>query len=194
MSPKFWLITGHRQRRFQVKNMRKIWFHKGRLAVTALCVLVIGFVVSAAPVQAAVWNADVGAQNTDLGNQALAFLPSELWIHAGDSIVWRFPTAELHTVSFLTAVQIRPPFFPVDVGCPGTTPDGSLVTGASCVNSGVLVSGQTYTVTFPTPGNFKLVCLVHIRMTGAVHVLSLSETLPHDQAFYDQEAQNGRTE
>jgi len=39
------------------------------------------------------------------------------------------------------------------------------------VNSGVLVSGQTYTVTFPTPGNFKLVCLVHIRMTGAVHVL-----------------------
>jgi plastocyanin len=94
-----------------MKNMRKIWFHKVRLAVTALCVLVIGFVVSAAPVQAAVWNAGVGVQSTDPGNQALAFLPSELWIHAGDSIVWRFPTAELHTVSFLTAGQIRPPFF-----------------------------------------------------------------------------------
>jgi plastocyanin len=31
-------------------------------------------------------------------------------------------------------------------------------------------------------------------MTGAVHVLSLSETLPHDQAFYDREAQNERAE
>ncbi|HTD43350.1 MAG TPA: plastocyanin/azurin family copper-binding protein [Bryobacteraceae bacterium] len=174
--------------------MRKTWFHKGQLAVTALSVLVIGFVMSAAPVQAAVWNALVGVQSTDLGNQALAFLPSELWIHAGDSIAWNFATAEPHTVSFLTAGQIRPPFFPVNVGCPGTTPDGSLVTGASCVNSGVLVSGQTYTVTFPNPGNFKLVCLVHIRMTGAVHVLSLSDTLPHDQAFYDHEVQKGRTE
>jgi len=178
----------------KVKNMRKTWFHKGQLAVTALSVHVIGFVMSAAPVQAAVWNALVGVQSTDLGNQALAFLPSELWIHAGDSIAWKFATAEPHTVSFLTAGQIRPPFFPVDVGCPGTTPDGSPVTGASCVNSGVLVSGQIYTVTFPTPGNFKLVCLVHIRMTGTVHVLSLSETLPHDQDFYDHEAQNGRAE
>jgi plastocyanin len=156
------------------------------LALTAL--------IAAEPVQAAVWNADVGVQSTDEGNQGLGFLPSELWIHAGDSIAWRFPTAELHTVSFLTAGQIRPPFLPVNVGCLGTTPDGSSVTGAACVNSGVLVSGQTYTVTFPTPGNFKLVCLVHIRMSGAVHVLSLAETLPHDQAFYDRQAQNGRAE
>jgi hypothetical protein len=27
-------------------------------------------------------------------------------------------------------------------------------------------------------------------MTGAVHVLNLSETLPHDQAFYDRQADN----
>jgi plastocyanin len=178
----------------KVKNMRKTWFHKGQLAVTAISVLVIGFVVSATPVQAAVWNADVGVQSTDLGNQGLAFLPSELWIHAGDSIVWSFPTAEVHTVSFLTPGQIRPAFLPVSVGCPGTTPDGSNVTGAACVNSGVLLNGQTYTVTFPNHGNFKLVCLAHIRMSGTVHVLNLSQTLPHDQAFYDHEAQNESAE
>jgi plastocyanin len=51
-----------------------------------------------------------------------------------------------------------------------------------------LVDGQTYTVTFPTAGNYKLVCLVHNNMTGAVHVLDSSEALPHDQAFYDDQA------
>jgi len=57
-----------------------------------------------------------------------------------------------------------------------------------------LVDGQTYTVTFPKAGNFKLVCLVHNDMTGAVHVLAPSELLPHDQAFYDDLARKEQTE
>jgi plastocyanin len=57
-----------------------------------------------------------------------------------------------------------------------------------------LVSGQTYTVRFPSAGNFKLVCLVHVDMTGVVHVLNPSEELPHDQAFYDREANRERAE
>jgi plastocyanin len=47
------------------------------------------------------------------------------------------------------------------------------------------VDGQTYTVNFPTAGNFKLVCLVHANMTGAVHVLETAEPLPYDQRSYD---------
>ena len=43
-------------------------------------------------------------------------------------------------------------------------------------------------------GNFKLVCLVHLRMTGAIHVLAPSATLPHDQNFYDQQADFARRE
>jgi plastocyanin len=50
------------------------------------------------------------------------------------------------------------------------------------------VDGQTYTVMFLKAGNFKLVCLVHNNMTGAVHVLAASEPLPHDQTFYDDQA------
>ena len=111
------------------------------------------------------WRATVGAQSNDMGRQALAFLPNEIWIHAGDSITWTFPTGELHTVSFLKSGQTRLPF---QVGCPpgpppGITPDGSPVDGSACVNSGTLVSGQTFTVTFPAAGNFKLVCLVHAK-------------------------------
>jgi plastocyanin len=147
------------------------------------------------PVSATEWNAWAGAQTADQGIQVLAFLPNEFWIHAGDSIRFTFSTNELHTVSFLKTGQTRPAGFSVVgingkdfVGCPGATPDGSSFDNSACVSSGPSTIGQTYTVSFPTADNFKLVCLVHARMTGAIHVLPLSETLPHDQAYYDRQA------
>jgi plastocyanin len=151
-------------------------------------------------VHAMVWSATAGAQSTDEGIQALAFLPNEVWVHAGDSITWTFPTPEIHTVTFLEQntipQQIRPnrPGVPGG-GCPGTTPSGSSFDGSACLTSSdELVDGQTYTVKFPTPGNFKLVCLVHNNMTGAVHVLAGSDPLPHDQAFYDRQAHKRQAE
>jgi plastocyanin len=62
---------------------------------------------------AVTWEATAGAESSDKGIQALAFLPNGLWIHVGDSITWTFPTPEIHTVTFLdqdtTPEQIRPP-------------------------------------------------------------------------------------
>jgi plastocyanin len=152
-----------------------------------LVLLVVLWVVPAS-VQATEWHALAGVQSTNKGKQVIAFLPNEFWVHAGDSITWRFFSDEIHTVSFLTPGQIRPMY---QAGCPGsgTTPDGSSFTGTACVNSGTLATGQSYTVNFPIVGNFKLVCLVHANMTAAIHVLDWSEVLPHDQAFYDREAQ-----
>jgi plastocyanin len=128
------------------------------------------------------WQAVVGAANKDQGLQAMAFLPNELWITAGDSITWTSQTKEGHTLTFLTPGQVRPSF---SVGCPGTTASGSNFTGAACVNSGRIV-GTSFTVTFPNAGNFKFVCLIHSDMTGVVHVLGPAENLPHNQAFYDE--------
>src|SRR5690242_7151302 len=79
------------------------------------------------------WHLWVGAQTADKARQALAFLPNEIWIHAGDSVTWTVAADDAHTVTFLRPGQIRPPF---QVGCPGSTPDGSAETGAACVNSG----------------------------------------------------------
>ena len=157
------------------------------------CMLALAVLIAppAVAVVAAQTQATAGAQDADKGKQVLAFLPNELWVHVDDSITWTFVTDEIHTVTFLKPGQVRPPFA---VGCPGTTPDGSSYNGTACVNSGPLVSGQSYSVSFPNPGNFKLVCLVHVDMTGVVHVLDPSETLPHDQAFYDHEADKERTE
>jgi plastocyanin len=148
------------------------------------------------------WQAWVGAQSPDLGSQILAFLPNEMWIHTNDSIRWALATTEIHTVSFLKPGQLRPPLFGVfeqPIGCPGATPDGASFDNSTCVNSGVMgtfdtiVGPQSYSVRFPSPGNFKLTCMVHSGMDGVIHVLNPSELLPYDQDFYNRQAQNDGT-
>lgn len=138
------------------------------------------------------WHAIVGAQSKDLGHQALAFLPNELWIHEGDTITWKFETDEIHTVTFLKTdpvAQVRPPF---PVGCPGFSSSPATFDGATCVTTPPLVKGQTFSVTFPKKGNYKLVCLVHENMTGVVHVLDRLTPLPFEQADYDEQAADQR--
>ncbi len=132
------------------------------------------------------WRATVGAQSESLGRQALAFLPNELWIHTGDSVTWTFNANEIHTVTFQRPGQTRLAF---QVGCPGFAPGGSgSFDGTTCISTPALAKGQSFTIAFPTAGNFKLVCLVHANMTGVVHVLDLSQPLPHQQDFYDDQA------
>jgi plastocyanin len=144
------------------------------------------------------WQLQVGAQRGDITHQALAFLPNEIWIHSGDSITWTFAVNEIHTVTFLTSGQVRPSRL---AGCPGgaapdgRTPDFSVYDTTTCVNSGIVSNNSslpappTYTVLFPAGGNFKLVCLAHPNMTATIHVLALGTPLPHDQGFYDKQAE-----
>jgi plastocyanin len=161
-------------------------------------ILVAGAMTAA--VRAEEWRVLVGQENHTRGSQALAFLPNELWIHAGDIVRYVYPTHERHTLTFLKPGQTRPPgfgpTFGVVVGCPGTTPDGSSYNGSACVTSDVLMLAEdstrrdeppSYSVTFPAVGNFKFVCLIHADMTGVVHVVDPSTALPHDQEFYDRQ-------
>jgi plastocyanin len=121
-----------------------------------------------------------------MSRQAVAFLPDELWIHAGDSITWTFNSGDIHTVTFLTVGQVYP--FDQSQGCPPITPSGSPFDGSSCVSSADLTLGQSYQVIFPKVGNYEIVCLVHGQMFGVIHVLDPSLPLPYDQAFYDAQA------
>src|SRR5260370_31382036 len=110
--------------------------------------LLLAVLIVAQVAQAQSWQATVGAQSDDKGRQALAFLPNEIWIHAGDRVTWTVATDEIHTVTFLKPGQLHPPR---PVGCPGPTPDGSPFDGSTCVNAATMPSPQTYTLTFPTP-------------------------------------------
>jgi plastocyanin len=157
-----------------------------RISAIVFGLLTCANLLSSSLVAHAQWHNTAGAQSNDKGTQALAFLPNEIWIHSGDSVTWTFATDEPHSVTFLKPGQTRPT---IDVGCPGATTTGKNFDGSGCVNSGRSVTkGQTYTVTFPTPGNYRLVCLVHVNMTGIVHVLDPWVPLPHDQDFYEDQA------
>ena len=151
------------------------------------------------------WNANVGAETRDEAGQATAFLPNEVWINAGDKIQWTWqPKNEPHTVTFLKAEQTRPtpppPIGPpvglFSVECPSPNPYlGGTATydGSACISSAALTGGKapsTFTVTFPNPGNYKLVCLIHTNMNGTVHVLDKSALLPYKQSDYVKQARD----
>jgi plastocyanin len=53
-----------------------------------------------------------------------------------------------------------------------------------------LVTGQSFAVKFPSVGNFKMICLVHPSMSGVIHVLAKNAALPHNQAFYNDQAED----
>ena len=157
------------------------------LGVSRWLLIFVPFIIP--QVVQAQWQATVGAQSEDLAKQGIAFLPNEMWIHVGDSITWTFLTDEPHTVSFLKNGQVRPTD---QAGCPGFASGSATLDGTTCVSTSRLKRGETFTITFLTAGNFKLVCLIHRNMTGIVRVLGLNETLPHNQDFYDKQAQNER--
>lgn len=138
-----------------------------------------------APLASAQWTATVGGQDSSMGRQALAFLPNEIWIHAGDNVTWTLDTDEPHTITFLTPKQVRPSFA---VGCPGFSGNPATYDGTTCITSNILFKGQGLMVMFPTPGNFRVACLLHENMQGVVHVLDASQHLPHNQAFYNSKA------
>lgn len=165
-----------------MKNRKKVLLH----FVLCTFAVLITFALPLAAQQN--WQAKVGAETPGMGRQALAFLPNEMWIHVGDSITWSSNSDEIHTVSFLVAGQLFPSFA---VGCPGYSFGAASFDGSTCVTTPPFVKGNpTFTVTFPAAGNFRLQCLVHNTMNGTIHVLDASAALPHDQAFYDKEAQN----
>ncbi|HXT87293.1 MAG TPA: plastocyanin/azurin family copper-binding protein [Verrucomicrobiae bacterium] len=162
-----------------------------RTRFSGFCIGLFALAVFALPPAAhAQWRATVGGESKDMGKQALAFLPNEIWIHAGDSITWAWQSDEIHTLTFLTAGQHVPPF---QVGCPGFVTSSATFDGSACVTTPPMVKGQTFTVTFPKAGSYKFECLVHQTMTGTVHVLDLSQPLPHSQKFYDDQAAKQRT-
>jgi plastocyanin len=163
------------------------------------------------------WTANVGAETRDQSVQADGFFVNEMWINATDKITWTWiPQNEPHTVSFLSPATARPtppppvgppsgppigpPFFfgqttgPFINNCVAGTNGGSATfdgTAADrCASSGILSDKATFTVTFPNPGNFKFVCLIHTDMTGTIHVLSADAPLPYTQADYSRQGQD----
>lgn len=121
----------------------------------------------------------------------MRFAPTNLTIHAGDSIVWTRDSAETpHTVSFLSGSkepelviaepqQRGPPKLVVnpDVLMPA---GGKIYNGTGYFNSGIiwgttipLPGPRGYNLTFNKPGTYEYICMLHdyMGMKGWINVL-----------------------
>jgi plastocyanin len=153
-----------------------------------------------------VWRVQVGASDEATMVEAMAFLPGNITINAGDSIFFDFGNPpRFHTVSFMAGQPVPPMVIPdTSAASPTAGPPALLINpavafpaggtsydGTAPVNSGVPLDPTTppFVVTFPKEGTFDYLCLVHANvMKGKVVVQAKDAKLPHSQAAYDKVA------
>ena len=118
------------------------------------------------------------------GASALQFLPGDLSVRRGDTVVWVMPDPfEVHTISFPSGttppdfIDPRPPaqpggppllVIPANVAGPV---GGSTYAGQGLVSSGIVGNGGAYFLRFDAPpGSYAYLCLIHPTMRGRVTV------------------------
>jgi len=121
-----------------------------------------------------------GAESAGGEVQVNAFAPRSITIAAGESVTWRIDSNEFHTIHFLGGSS--PPSF-VEAAADGVFMNpaavlpagGASYDGTGVAGSGLLEKGQTYTLSFPNPGTYEYVCLLHPDMIGTVVVKARGE-------------------
>src|SRR5579875_308121 len=143
------------------------------------------------------WHAVVGVESSDHAIQGMAFLPHELWINVGDTVVWTVKSGDIHTVTFLKPGQTLPPFNAADP-LQALPQGGHIYDGKSYYNSGLMSSfpglpvpgGTSYSLTFGVTGDFIYYCLVHPSMIGIVHVRPVGTPYPFSQEDYNKQIEH----
>jgi plastocyanin len=150
-----------------------------------------------------VWRVQAGWFSPEDSAEAMAFLPKEITINAGDTIF--FDNQGFHTVTFLSGAEMQPLLTSApDAGSatPGVSqPEivfdpagifpsgGPTYDGTGFVNSGVPLdpTAPPFTLTFTAPGTYEYLCLVHAQvMKGTVMVQEAGAALPMEQDGVDQ--------
>ena len=111
--------------------------------------------------------------------QALRFYPNAFTVNVGDTITWKFPAGEPHTVTFLGPRSSPPPVTDPSVPVPagGSTYDGTVYT-----SSGFQLLNAIYGITFTKPGTYVFQCLIHGGMTGTITVNPAGTPYPASNA------------
>ena len=132
--------------------------------------------------------------------QGQNFYPGTLTVNAGDSVTWKFQSGnEPHTVTFMGPVTGPIESFIPDPAAgppaPGTPPKlianpeaqlpqgGGSYDGSTFTSSGLVAADipgpKEYTLTFPTPGTYQYICLLHAfpgpdgKLTGMVGTITV---------------------
>lgn len=141
------------------------------LAALALGLVAASGAALAAPHQAApsapeTFTVHISGETPNGDIQSYNYYPDVLTIDVGDTVTWVEESGP-HTVLFLGhGGQVPVPGSP-----PSQTPAGGPVyNGSTTVNSGTLLPGKTFSLTFTKAGTFEYLCGLHPDMTGVVIV------------------------
>ncbi|MFQ6026346.1 MAG: SMP-30/gluconolactonase/LRE family protein [Dehalococcoidia bacterium] len=137
-----------------------------------------------------IWNVQIGAASFDQTGEVFDFLPKEINIQRGDTVVWSTVSPTIHTVTFAPGreaptieVVIPQPQGPprIEVSSevlfphrPADTFDGTGYWNSGLIDTDVHrpPGGSSFSMTFSEPGSFDYVCAVHqvLGMAGTVNV------------------------
>ncbi len=122
----------------------------------------------------------LGSANTGRAtiNQMFPFVTV---IQAGESVTWTNPegSVEPHLVGWPPVrgqdvapieVEGQPPILAVGPSLAPMTPSESVIAPGQQFNSGMILPGQTYSLTFSEPGIYPFTCNIHPGMNGTVIV------------------------
>jgi plastocyanin len=133
-------------------------------------------------VAATVWEVQVGGDVPEEGIQTHAFYPRVLTVHAGDSVRWTFAGRASVTFDrfrplmehFIPGPEpgdltLRPAWFPQGPSGPEAVYDGGVA--GSGIPAGPLSEAPPYQLTFPRPGLYTYVDIIHPGTSGVIQVL-----------------------
>ncbi len=133
------------------------------------------------------WPVTAGGVADRFALQVLDYYPNNITIDAGDTITYQVAGGaggDAHTVSFVPPqMKIPSPLDPKDL----TPHGGTTIDGKKFVNSGILGGGSTFTLSFPKPGTYRILCLFHEpAMESTVVVQKPGTRYPHSVKFYQR--------
>ncbi|MCA1646728.1 MAG: hypothetical protein LC797_15160 [Chloroflexi bacterium] len=120
-------------------------------------------------------NVSAGAESAGGDVQLNEFAPNQITIGVGDTVIWKLDSSEFHDILFTSGAPapefIAPGPDGVFVNPAAAFPvGGSTYDGSGVVGSGLLNTGQTYSLTFSKAGTFTYLCAIHPGMGGVVNV------------------------
>lgn len=97
----------------------------------------------------------------DVGMEPEEYVPRELTVEVGDTVVWQNTSSRGHTV---TAIEAHMPDQAVYFASGGfETEERARAEWDTTGETGMLFSGEQFEHTFETPGTYRYMCLPHIK-------------------------------
>lgn len=175
--------------------MKQFLSFVGLAVLLAALLLPIPSVALAEEPAAQTYTVLVGLENAHQGIEVMAFFPSTVTIHVGDTVHWKINSNEIHTVTFGYPYLGTLPETLVPAPVPGPSPltvnplaSDQLPLGGGDYSGGMANSGlmgredgeyQDFSLTFLEQGTYVYVCVIHgWEMSATVNVVGADEQIP----------------